>query len=209
VDEADQLPADDQVGLQVDDPPEQLQIPVGVLQVDVGEMPLQRVVGQRAQVVFRGQVRGKLKRADTDVARSDAGQHRAGQRPFPKNPLARGRHRQAPGGRDAQPVHGLADDVFPQHRAQGGAAVAAPGIQRRPRAFELDVHAPPAGRDVLAQHDGPAVTQHGEVPELMPGVRLRQRLGAVGHRVARQHRRARSRAQRVRVQPELLGQLLV
>src|SRR5690606_25337803 len=87
VDEADQLPADDQVGLQVDDPPEQLQIPVGVLQVDVGEMPLQRVVGQRAQVVFRGQVRGKLKRADTDVARSDAGQHRAGQRPFPKNPL--------------------------------------------------------------------------------------------------------------------------
>ena len=51
-------------------------------------------------------------------------------------PLRRCRHRERPGGGDAERVHRLADNVFAQHRAEGGLAVAAARKRGAARALE-------------------------------------------------------------------------
>ena len=107
-----------------------------------------------------------------------------GQRLLTVHRLAGGDHGQAARRGDAQRVHGLADHQLAQHRAERRAAVAAAGIRRRSRAFELHVHAAAVRGDLLAEQDGAAVAEAGEVAELMAGVGLRQRLRAVGQGVA-------------------------
>ena len=94
--------------------------------------------------------------------------------------------------------HRLADDVLAQHRAERGAAIAAAREARLARTFQLDIDAIAAGRDLLAQQDRAAVAEPGEVAELVAGIRLRQRLGALRQGVAREDGGAVRSVQRVR-----------
>jgi hypothetical protein len=103
-------------------------------------------------------------------------------------------------------VHRLADDELAQHRPECRAAIAPPGIRRLPGALELHVHPRAIGRDLLAEQDGAAIAEAREVPELMPGIRLRERPGAVGQGVAGEDRRAGRRVEGRDVEPEGYGQ---
>ena len=90
--------------------------------------------------------------------------------------------------RDAQRRHRLADDVFAQHRAERGAAVAPAGKRRRARSLELDVAADAIGVDHLAEQDGAAVAElRHEMSELMAGIGHRDRLGALGKPFSREN----------------------
>ena len=96
--------------------------------------------------------------------------------------LAGGDRGQRAGGRHAERVHRLGHDVFAQHRAQPGAPVAPAGIGRAARALELDVAAPAVAVHHLAQqHRAPVAQLRVEAAELVAGIGLRQRLGALGH----------------------------
>ncbi len=57
----------------------------------------------------------------------------------PGGPGARGDNGERPGRGDAQRVHRLADDVFAQHRADRGQAIAAARERRRSRTLEVNV----------------------------------------------------------------------
>ena len=87
-------------------------------------------------------------------------------------------------------MHGLADDVFPQHRAERGAPVTAAGKPRLPCSFQLNVHAIAGWRDLLAKQDRAAVAERREVAELVTRVRLRDGSPAVGHGIASEDRGA-------------------
>ena len=77
-------------------------------------------------------------------------------------------------------VHGLRDQIFPQHRSQPGAAIAAARIGGAPRAFELNITADFIGAEAFAQKQGAAITELGVVvAKLMAGVNLCKRLCAL------------------------------
>jgi hypothetical protein len=148
-------------------------------------MPGDDVIGEcpyRILVMARGEI---LEGADAHVARGHAGQDRAGQRAFAINVLAGGDGRQRAGGGNAERVHGLTDQIFPQHRPEGGAAIAVAGKRGRARAFELDV-APRAGAvQHVPQQDGAAIAQRrGEHAELVTGIGGGDGGGAVGQQIA-------------------------
>ena len=106
----------------------------------------------------------------------DPGEHRTRQRPLPEHPLAGSDHRERPRGRNAKAVHGLADQVLAQHRAQHGLTVAAPGEPRAPGPLEMKVAAATPGIDHLTEQHRAAVPEAGGVhAELMTGVGLRDR----------------------------------
>ena len=129
-------------------------------------------------VLTRGKI---LERADADVARRNAGEHRARQHGLAHHILARDHGGQRARGRYAQREHRLADDVFAQHGAERGAAVAAAGERGGARALELDIPADAVLVDDLAEQDGAAVAELGnEVPELVAGIGHRDRIGAGG-----------------------------
>ena len=112
--------------------------------------------GQQRRVAVLG---GVLERADAQVAAGDAGQHGTGQHRVPGDLLA-GRHDgEGPRGGDAEGVHRLAHDVLPQHRADRGPAVAAPGERRGPGALEVEVAADTVDVADLAQQQGAAVAE--------------------------------------------------
>ena len=158
-------------------------------------MPRACVVGERAHRALVAVRRCPLQRADANVAGGHAREHRALEHRLAIDRLARRHHRQAAGGRNAERVHRLADDVFPQHRPERGAPVTAAGIRRRPCPFQLNVDAIAGRRDLLAEQDRAAVAERGEVPELMTGVRLRDRPPAAGQRIAGERsRRLRDRS---------------
>lgn len=140
------------------------------------------------------------------MASCHAGQDSARESGFPGHRLARGDHRQAARRGDAQAVHSLADDVFPEHGPQCGAPVTAAGERSPARTLELDVEAFALRRDVFAQQNRPAVPEHGEVAELVPGVGLGNGQRAPGGEVAGKHDCARFAVQGVGVQSQPLGQ---
>ena len=70
------------------------------------------------------------------------------------------------------------------------ASVAAARVRRLAGALQLHVDAAVAGRDLLAQQDRPPVAERREVAELMAGVGLGERPGAVGQGVAGEDRGA-------------------
>ena len=98
-------------------------------------------------------------------------------------------------------MHRLADDVFPQHRPERGAPVAAPRERRLAGAFQLDVEAFAGRRDLFAEQDRAAVAEGREVPVLVAGIRLRDRPRAGGQRVAGEDRRAVRAVERVGIEP--------
>ena len=88
-------------------------------------------------------------------------------------------------------MHRFADDIFAQHRPDPGAAIARAGIGRAARPFQLDVASLAIAVDHLAQQNGAAIAQgRGKAAELVPGIGLGQRIGALGHGVAGKERGA-------------------
>ena len=206
MDEADQQPARDEVGLSRDDAFEQRVI--GALgHPDVRIVSADDMVGELSHalgVAARGE---ELEGADADMARRDARQHRAGQHGLALHALAR-RHRgeRACGG-DAQRKHRLADDVFAQHRSERGAAVAPSREWRGTRALELDVAADAVLVDDFAEQDGPAVAELGdEMAELVAGIGHRDRVGAVRQALSGEDFGAFRALQHVGIEPEMDGE---
>jgi hypothetical protein len=114
-----------------------------------------------------------------------------GSGPVAPHRLAGGRHRQRARGRDAQRVHGLADQHLAQHRAERRLAVAAARERRAARALEGDVAPPALAVDHLAQQQRPAVAQlRREAAELVAGVGLGDRRRRLGQCVAAEQRGA-------------------
>ena len=153
-------------------------------------MPRPRVVRKRPQRLLVVVCGCPLHGADADVARGHAREHRAVEHRLAIDRLARRHHGQAPRGRNAERVHRLADDVFPQHRPERGAPVTPAREPRLPRPFQLDVQAIAGRRDLLAEQDRTAVAESGEVAELVAGVRLRDRPPAFGQGIAGEDRGA-------------------
>ena len=86
----------------------------------------------------------------------------------------------------------------------GGLAVAAAGERRAARSLEGDVASASLPVDHLAEQQRSAIAELRREPaELVARIRLRQRLGAVGQRVAGEHRRARGAVERRDVEAEL------
>ncbi len=166
-------------------------------------MPRDHMGGQRLQRFHIPARREILERAHTDMARRDPGQHRAGQRALAQHRLAGGHCRQGPRRGNAQRMHRLRDQILSQHRPQPGPPVAHPRIGRRARALQLDVppHAVPIHH--LAQKQRPPVAQlRRPAAELVPGIDLRKRVGALGHTVPGQHFDTLGRSQRLGVDPQ-------
>ncbi len=144
--------------------------------------------------------RGPLHGADADVARGHAREHRALEHALAIHGLPRRHHGQAPGGRDAERVHRLADDVFPQHGPERGAPIAAAGEPRLPCPFQLNVDAIAARRDLLAEQDRAAIPESGEIAELVTGVRLRDWPATFGQGVAGEDRGAFGTVEHIRLE---------
>ena len=125
----------------------------------LGVVPRARVVGECAQGVRIAMGGRPLHGADANVARGDAGEHRAVAHRLAIDRFACHRHREAARRGDAKRVHRLADDVFPQHRAERRTAVAAAREPRLARSLQLDVDAFAGGRDLFAKQNRAAVTK--------------------------------------------------
>ena len=64
--------------------------------------------------------------------------------------------------------------------------------------------------DHFAEEDGPAVAElRHELPELMPGIRHRERLALLRHAVSREHFDALWRRQRLGIEPKLEREFFV
>ena len=173
-------------------------------------MPRDDVISEapdRIQIPAR---REELEGADTDVARRDAGQYRAGQRRLAPNRLA-GRHSgECSGRRNPERRHRLADDVFAQDRPERRASVALPGKRRWARPLELDVAAHAVAIDHLAEKNGTSVTElRYESPELVAGISHGERLASLGHPVAREDLHTLRCGKLSRIEFEMPGELLV
>ncbi len=186
VDESDQQPARHQIGLPRDHGFEQRAVgPLGIGGVRV--VPGDDVIGQPPHALGIAARREILEGADANMAGGYAGQHRAGQRHLAHHMLARDDSGERPRGGNAQGKHRLADDVFAQHRAQRGAAIAAARERRRAGPLELDVAADAVGVDDFTEQDGAAVPELGhEMAELVAGIGHCDRIGAVGDALAGQ-----------------------
>ena len=109
----------DQYGLSVDDGLEQGEVGIRFIAA-AGILPFDDVIGQPChgvQVVSRSE---KLEGADPHEAPGGAGNDAAGQQFLPGDLLARRHGSQCACGRYAECCHGLADQVFTQHRPQCG-----------------------------------------------------------------------------------------
>ena len=117
VDEADQQPARDQLGLPRDHRFQQRVIgALGARRFRI--VPGDDVIGEPPHALGIAARREELEGADPDVARRDAGQHRARQRGLAQHALAGDHGGERSRGRNPERRHRLADDVFAQHRAR-------------------------------------------------------------------------------------------
>ena len=107
-------------------------------------------------------------------------------------------------------MHRLAD-TYSRSIGPSGARPSPPrenGV--RPEPLRCMSRRRPCGIDDLAEQHGAAVAEsRRELAELVAGVGLRHRRRAGGHGRAREHGDALGAAQRLGVEPELAGQLLV
>ena len=207
--EADAEPARDEVRLRVDDALEQRQrvipFPCGLRVVAIERVL--REGGERLAILAGGEV---LERADTDVARGDAREHRAGQDLLAADGLARGDGSERARGGNAERMHGLADEVFAEDGPEGGAAVTAAREGRPAGALELDVAALAVRADHLAEENGAPVPElPHEAAELVAGVGERDGLRALGRHVAGEECCALRGDERICIDAEELGQRTV
>ncbi len=127
-----------------------------------------------------------LKGPHPDVARGHAGQHGPGQNFVAVNGFARRANGERPRRGNADPMHELAHEVFPQDGADRGEPVARARVGRGPGPLELKVVELAVSRPELAEQNGTPVAKTGnEMRELMTRVGLRDRIGALGQAVPR------------------------
>ena len=120
------------------------------------------------------------------------------------DPFAGGNSGQRPRGGNSQRGHGFADNVFAEHRAEGGFAIAAARERRAPGALQLQIVTRAIRADDFTEKEGAAVAELGyESTELVAGIGLGNRLGALGNRVAREHRDSVGGLQPIGVHREL------
>ena len=122
MDEAHQLPVCHQRRLAFHDVPEQAQVGCGGVG-QLGKMAADGVIGQGPEPIVFAPGRGIFEGSHAQVTGGHTGEDGPGQRCFAIDRLPGGHHRKAAGGGDAQRVKGLADDVLPEHGAQGGPPV--------------------------------------------------------------------------------------
>ena len=138
----------------------------------------------------------------------DAREDGAGKSVLAEDVLAGGDRGEGAGGGNAESVHGFADQVFAQDRADGGLAVAAAGKGRATRAFQLYVAAVAVGIDDLTEQEGAAVAElRREAAELMAGVGLGDRGCAGWQDIAGEYRGRGFAGKIVRVEAEFGGEL--
>ena len=113
-------------------------------------MAVDGVIGQRPDsLVTLG--RSKLESTHTDMTGGHTGEYGAGQGGFPVDGFPGTDHRQATRGGYTEPVHGLADEVFPQHGAERCPPIAPAGIGCWARSFELEINDIAIGCNELAE----------------------------------------------------------
>ena len=209
MDEADEHPLGDQRRLRADHGVEQGQggsLGVGGRRVVAGD----GVVDQPAEQVEVAGRRGVLEAAHPQVAARHPGQHRPGQQVVALHRTAGRDHGQRARRRDPEGVHGLADDVLAQHRADGGQTVPAAGERGPAGALEVQVAQASVGADQLAEQQRPAVAEAGGVAaELVAGVGLRHGVASAGSTVPVSSPTPSAAAQPGRVQAELERERLV
>ena len=209
VNEADQQPTRDKLGLAGDHQIEEGAVAVRSVR-RFGVVPRDDVIGEAPDRIHISARREELEGADADVARRDAGQYRAGQRRLAPNRLA-GRHSgERSGRRDPKRRHRLADDVLAQDRPERRASVAPPGKRRWASPLELDVAAHAVAIDNLAEKNGTSVTElRYESSELVAGISHGERLASLGHPVARKDFDTLRCGKLPRIELEMPGELLV
>ena len=128
-----------------------------------GMVPGDRVVGEPPHQIDVAGGRGVLEAAHPQVAARHPREHGSRQQRLAVDRATRGHDGQRPGGGNAQRVHRLADDVFAQHRADRGQAVAAARERRGARTLEMEVAKPAVGVDDFAQQQRASVAQPRDV----------------------------------------------
>jgi hypothetical protein len=204
VDEADLEPFRNQGGLAVDDGAEEVD-DRGVGR-DFRVVALAEVVGEGGEGRGVAMGGGPLEGADADVAGGDAGEDGARELLLAEHRLAGGGDGEAAGSWDAEGVHGLADEVFPEHRAESGATVATAGERGAAGAFELDVETAAVLGDLLAEEDGTAIAEAGEVAELVAGVGLGDGLGIFREEISGEKAGVFRQREGVGIKPEFNGE---
>ena len=106
-------------------------------------------------------------------------------------------------------MHGLADDVLPEHGADGGFAITSSGVGCAPRPLQLHIETLSRGGDLFPQEHGSPIAQHGEVPKLVAGIGLGQGKGPLGKLIAAEQSCSCSAAQCLRVEAQALCQPVV
>ena len=128
--EADEHPSGDEARLPGNNLIEKSEI-AALLSRQFRVVAVDRIVSQcfdALDIAARGE---KLKRADANVACRDPRQHPAGKRGFPIHRITGQHGGQRAGRRDAERRHGLAHNIFAQHRPKRRAPIAAPREGRR------------------------------------------------------------------------------
>ncbi len=209
MDEADIEPARDEPRLPRDHAIEQGPIGTrrgGGLRI----MPCDRIIGEVAERLAVAARREELERADANMARRDAHEDGARQCGFADDLVTRRHGREPARRRDAERIHGFADQIFAQDRAERGAAVAAAREGRRAGAFELDVAAQAALVHDFAEQDRPPIAQsRDELAELMARIGRGDGIGAIGNALAGQHLDAVLRRERGRIEPKMQGKRVI
>ena len=182
VDEADRHPFHDQLCLRRDHGLKKFQRIGGVWIMAVYSIFKERL--EPRMVLSRGEY---LKGSDTDVACGNASDHRARQRGFAVNGFAGLHGCQRPRRGNAKRVHGFRDNVLAQHRTQPGAPVAVAGIGGWARSLKLNVAAPDRTNRFPHQNGAPVAKLRVPLAKLVPGIKLRERLGPLRHGIAHEH----------------------
>jgi hypothetical protein len=168
------------------------------------------MVGQPAKQLQVAGGPGVLEAADPQVAARHAGEHGPGQERLAGHGATGRDHGEGAGRGDAEGVHRLAHDVLAQHRADHRQPVASAGERRPAGTLEVQVPHPALAVDELAQQERASVTQPRDEPaELVPGVCLCHRRGALGDEVADEQGQPVRAPEEGGVEPELGGQGLV
>ena len=177
MDEAEAHPAGDERGLPGDNGVEEGEVGSrGFAQV--GVVAGDGMIGQRLDLVLLAPGGEELEGPDAQVAGGDAGEDRARELRLAPDLLSGRDHGQRARGRHPRCGHELRDQIFAQHGADGGLAVAPAREGGTARAFQLDVEAAVIGGDDLAQKMRAAVAELGrEAAELVAGIGLGDGVG--------------------------------
>ena len=204
--EADEHPSGDEIGLPGDDEVQQCEVCV-LLVSRFRIMPPDDVVGEMAGCLDIAPRREELKGPDANVAQGNAREHRSRQRPFAPDGLSRCHSCERACCRNAERRHGLADDIFAKNRAKHRAPISAPRKRRTARSLKLDIPANAVAVNDLAKKDCPAVPELGnEHAELVARIGHRERIGALRHPVARENGDALRRGKRLGIEMKLRGE---